>query len=313
MKAITLQGYGGVDRLTLSEIPEPGMMPHNEVRIEVHAAGVNPFDGKLRNGALRHRFPVPSGHVLGCDVAGIIVERGFDVSHVDVGDRVYALLDPMRSGSYAETVVTPSWLVRRAPESLDFEEAASVPMVGCTAWVALSELGTVLRGARVLLTGAAGGVGTFALQLAKRQGAHVTAMASPDKHEYARQLGADEVIDYKLLESGQLGGVMDVIIDTKGGETNRQCQDTLAPGGLLLSVQRADERTRDAGPRCPEARSKVVVFDARPSALENLCALFDSGELQPPALTVFPLEQVGKAHELLESGRARGKIVLKVR
>lgn len=313
MKAVTLQGYGGVDRLALSDLPEPAMKPHNEVRIEVHAAGVNPFDVKLRNGALRHRFPISSGHVLGCDVAGIIVERGFDVSHVDVGDRVYALLDPMRAGSYAETVVTPSWLVRKAPESLDFEQAASVPMAGCTAWVALSELSAVSRGAKLLLTGAAGGVGSFAVQLAKRRGAHVLATASPDKHEYLRRLGADEVSDYTQLDSGQLNGVMDVIIDTKGGSTHRRCQDAMAPGGLLLSVQRGDGCARDSELFRSDVRSEVVVFDARPDALEQLGALFDSGGLRPPALTVFPLEQFAKAHELVESGLASGKIVLKVR
>lgn len=313
MRAVTLQDYGGADQLVLRDIPEPGMMAHNEVRIEVHAAGINPFDVKLRNGALRRRFPVAAGHVIGVDVAGVVVEHGFDVSHVNVGDRVYALLDPMRSGSYADMVATPSWLVRRAPESLSFEEAAAVPMAGCTAWVALTEFGALSSGDRLLVTGAAGGVGSFAVQLAKLRGAHVTAVAAPDKHDYVRQLGADEVIDYALLESGRLNKTMDLVIDTKGGQTNFQCRQALASEGLLLSVRRDDECAENSVPTCPQVRCEVVVFDARPDALEQLGALFESGQLRPPTLIIFPLDQVGKAHELMETGRACGKIILKVR
>lgn len=308
-----LQCHGGIDQLALREIPEPGMMPHNEVRIEVHAAGVNPFDVKLRNGVLQHRFPVSPGHILGCDVAGIVTERGFDVSHVEVGDRVYGLLDPMRSGSYAESVVAPSWLVRRAPKSLSFEQTAAVPMAGCTAWVALSELTAIRRGARVLVTGAGGGVGSFVIQLAKHFGAYVTAIAAAEKHEYVLQLGADDALDYSVFKGSELHGLIDVIIDTKGGQTNLECVDALVPGGVLLSVRRDDECAMRLGERRPESQSKIVVFDARPGALEQLGALFDAGELRAPDLRVFPLEQFASAHELMEAGRACGKIVLKVR
>ena len=316
MRAVVLDGYGDADRLAVREVARPNMMPHNEVLIEVHAAGVNPFDAKLRKGWLQMLFPLPPGHILGNDVAGVVVAKGFDVSEVEVGDRVYGLLDVMRPGAYAEYASAPAYLVRRMPANLSFEEAASVPMAACTAWYGLVDLAAVGPGKRVLVSGGGGGVGSFAIQIAKHFGAWVAATASPDKAAYVRSLGADEVIDYTSTRPCDAVRDIDIVLELIGGQTHLGCYEAMRPGGTMLVVLRGDPveiENREAMQQKHGVTTKVVAFSARPDILDQMRPLFESGALKAPHLEVLPLEEVAEAHRRIETGRTQGKIVLKVR
>lgn len=316
MRAIVLDGYGGPEHLRPRDVPWPPMMPHNEVRIDVYAAGVNPFDVKLRSGCLSNLFPLPPGHILGSDVAGVVVEKGFDVTDLEIGDKVYGLLDPMRPGAYAEGAVTVSWLVRRMPRNLSFAEAASIPMAACTAWVGLVDLAKVGPGTRVLVSAAGGGVGSFAVQIAKQLGAWVAATASAKKADYVRQLGADEVIPSETLSLTDVIGDVDVVIDSIGGETILRYYPVLKRGGSMLVVMRGDEvemADRERMMAVHGVTTREIAFGARPDILDAMRPLFESGALKPPDIRTFPLDHAGEAHREVEGGRSPGKTVLEVR
>jgi NADPH:quinone reductase-like Zn-dependent oxidoreductase len=316
MRAACLAGYGDPDQLQVGDVPLPPMKPHNEVMVEVHAAGVNPFEMKLRRGWLHQLFPLEPGHILGSDVAGTVVAKGFDVSELEIGDRVYGLLDPVRPGSYAEYAVAPSWAIRRMPSNLSFEEAASVPMAGCTSWYGLVDLAQVGPGKRVLVSAAGGGVGSFAVQIAKHRGAWVAATASAEKADYVRSLGADQVIDYRAGDLCDAVSDIDIVIDPIGGQTHLKCYEVLKPGGTMLVVLRGDQvemENRERLQQKHQVTTKVVAFSARPDILDQMRPLFESGALKPPKITTFPLDQVSDAHRQIDTGKTLGKIVLKVR
>lgn len=316
MRAITLEGFGGPDCLRLADLPRPTITPHNEVLIEVHAAAVNAFDAKLRRGSLNEVFPLPDRHVLGCDVAGIVVEKGFDVSEVEVGDRVYGLLDPMRSGAYAEYAAAKSWLVRRMPDNLDFAQAAAIPMAGCTAWIGLVDLAQVKPGTRVLVTGAGGCVGNFAVQLAKLIGAWVAAWTGQSRAGSIEPVGADLVVDCPVDRLPEMLAPVDVVLDAVGGEVNLASYAALRPGGTMLVVVRRDAvelAARDRMAARHQVSAREIIFEARPDILDRLRPLFENGELRPPPVHRFQLEQASEAHRLLELGGRAGKLVLEVR
>jgi len=316
MRGVAMTGYGPPEVLEVGQVPRPRMRPDNEVLVEVHAAGVNPFETKLRRGWLHMLFPLEPGHVLGNDVAGVVVDKGFDVSEFEVGDRVYGLIDTLRSGAYAEYVAANSYALRRMPANLGFEEAAAVPMAACTAWYGLVNLGRVGPGKRVLVQAGAGGVGSFAIQIAKHFGAWVAATCSTANVDYVRSLGADEVIDYTKQKFGDVLSDIDIALDVIGGEVNLDCYKALKRGGTLLVVLRGDPvemANRERLMAEHGVTTKVVAFSAQPQILDELRPLFESGAVRPPQLRVLPLEAAAEAHRLVETGRTRGKVVLKVR
>lgn len=318
MRAALLGGYGPPEALTLGEVPVPPMAPHNEVLIEVHAAGLNPFEAKLRRGWLAGLFPLPLPHVLGCDVSGVVIAKGFDVADEElaVGDRVYGLIDVMRSGSYAEYATAPSYLVRRMPTTLSFEEAATVPMAACTAWYGLVTLAGISAGQRVLIQAGSGGVGSFAIQIAKAHGAWVATTASAANHDYVKALGADAVVDYQSADFRSLGQDFDIVLDVIGGEVGQHSYEVLKPGGTMLVVLRGDPveiPNRAANMAKFGVTAKVVAFSAQPQILDALRPLIESGAIKVPLQNVVPLADVVAAHAQLDAGHARGKSVLKVR
>ncbi len=316
MRAAVLNGYGGPEQIALANVPMPVMMPHNEVLIAVHAAGLNPFDAKLRRGWLAGLFPLQFPHVLGCDVAGTIVATGFDVTEFAVGDRVYGLIDCMKPGAYAEYVAAPSYLVRHMPANLTFEQAAAVPMAACTAWHGLVNLARIEPGARVLIQAGAGGVGSFAIQIAKARGAHVTTTASAAAADHCRRLGADEVFDYTAGRFIDLGRNFDVVLDVLGGKVGQDCYQVLKPGGTLLVVLRGDEMEMENRARNQAqfgVTTHIVAFSAQPEILDLLRPLIEDGTIEVPLGSVVPLEDVGAAHAAIDAGHARGKTVLRVR
>jgi len=260
-------------------------------------------------------FPLPLPHVLGCDVAGTIIAKGFDVSEFEVGDRVYGLIDVLRSGSYAEYVAVPAYLVRKMPTNLSFEEAAAVPMAACTAWYGLVTLANIQPGQRVLVQAGSGGVGSFAIQIAKAHGAWVATTASAANHDFVRSLGADQVIDYQAADFRKEVSDIDIVLDVIGGETGQHSYEVLKPGGTLLVVLRGDGveiANREANMAKHGVTTKIVAFSAQPEILDQLRPLLEAEAIRVPLESVTPLVDVAAAHARLDAGHARGKAVLKV-
>lgn len=313
MKAALLTGYGGPEMLKLADVPLPQMAPHNEVLIEVKAAGLNPFEAKLRRGWLAGLFPLPMPHVLGTDVAGVVVRKGFDVSELNIGDKVYGLLDPMRQGSYAGYVSAPSYLVRRMPSNLDFAEAAAVPMAACTAWYGLVDMAGIGPGSRVLVQAASGGVGAFAVQIAKAHGAWVAATCSARHRAFVEGLGADQVIDYTAGNfADQLSG-LDVVLNCIGGETALDSYRVLKRGGQLLIVLRGDRVELEARERLTAEHGVItreVAFSAQPGILDALRPLIETGRIRVNLEGRLPLSAVVDAHARMDAGGRQGKLVL---
>ncbi|MFF6772359.1 NADP-dependent oxidoreductase [Streptomyces sp. NPDC012637] len=306
MRAMVVERWGGPETLVEREVerPEPGL---NEVLVRVHAAGVNPVDWKTRaSGALITWGEVP---VVGWDVSGTVKAVGPGVGVFRPGDEVFGMPHfPRQAGGYAEYVVAPARHFAPKPASLTHVEAAALPLAALTAWQALVDAADVRPGERVLVHAAAGGVGHFAVQVAKARGAYVIGTASAAKHDLVRDLGADEVIDYREARFEEAVSDVDVVLDGLGGETAERSLQVLRDGGRLITLPGPDD--------VPEARDGVraawVLVEPDHLGLRELAALVERGELRPVVETVLPLAEASKAHEIGERGRTTGKIVLTV-
>jgi NADPH:quinone reductase-like Zn-dependent oxidoreductase len=305
MRAVTQRVFGGPEVLELVEVDSPVPGP-GEVLVRVHAAGVNAADWKLRSGAIR-RFGEPP-FTLGLDVSGVVEEAGAQVKGFQPGDEVFGLV-LSRSGAYAEFVVLPAEALAAIPPSLDHVQSAALPVAALTAWQALT---AVQPGQRVLIHAAAGGVGHFAVQIAKARGATVIGTARAAKHAFLRDLGADELIDYTAVDFAEAARDIDVVFDLVGEGYAARSLDTLEPGGLLIDAVGGEQELTKAE---VEARGfRFTRFYVSPSGkdLEQITELIESGALKVFIDQVLPLEQAAKAHELSESQRVSGKIVLTV-
>ncbi|MFE6460273.1 NADP-dependent oxidoreductase [Streptomyces cinereoruber] len=306
MRAVVVERWGGPENLVERDVerPEPGM---NEVLVRVHAAGVNPVDWKTRaSGALIDWGAVPA---VGWDVSGTVEAAGPGVGHLRPGDEVFGMpLFPRQAGAYAEYVVAPARHLAPKPASLTHVEAAALPLAGLTAWQALVDTADVRPGERVLVHAAAGGVGHLAVQIAKARGAYVIGTASAAKHALVRELGADEVVDYREVRFEDVLRDVDVVLDGIGGETAERSLKVLRPGGRLITLPGPDDV-----PAAPEGvRAAWVLVEPDHLGLRELAALVERGELRPVADTVLPLAEAAKAHAIGEEGRTTGKIVLTV-
>lgn len=309
MQAIAIERFGGRNELRPMDLPDPKVGP-DWVLLRVRAAGVNPVDFKLRgghlDGAFNHRFPV----ILGWDVAGVVEQAGPAVVDRAVGDEVYAYgrKTEVAEGTYAELVALPAAMVARKPAGLSFTQAAGVPLAGLTAWQALVEAADVQSGERVLVQAAAGGVGHLAVQIAVARGAEVIGSASPANHDFVRSLGAAEVVDYTAGPiAGQLDPQVDVLFDVFGGDALADARGAVRSGGRVVSLA---ER-RPAGDR-DDLQGRYVFVRPSANGLDALTALFDAGDLRVEVAATYPLEQAAAAHERLEEGHVRGKLVLEV-
>lgn len=308
MKAVRMHAYGGRDVLKYEDAPMP-VVEDGEVLIRVHAAAVNPFDWKVRSGYLvgwlNHTLPL----TLGWDVSGVIEAVASNVENLRVGNEVYAHTDVGRNGAYAEYVVVQASSVARKPQSLDHTRAAAVPQSGLTAWQSLFSAAGLAPSQTVLIHAAAGGVGSFAVQLAKWRGARVIGTSSARNHDFLRQLGADDVIDYTATRFEDMVHDVDVVLDAVGGETQERSWKVLKPGGILVSIVQpmTDEAAKAHG-----VRQQFVSAHPDVEHLDQLSGLINAGHIMPMVSTVFSLQEVSQAHALSESGHARGKIVLRV-
>ncbi|WP_206184814.1 NADP-dependent oxidoreductase [Thermoactinospora rubra] len=307
MLAISQDVLGGPEVLKTVEIdrPEPGP---TEVLVRVRAAGVNPTDWKLRQvGGWIGQPPF----VLGWDVSGVVEAAGPGAALYKPGDEVYGMLRyPRDHGAYAEYVTAPTRTFAPKPATLDHVQAAALPLAGLTAWQAVVDVARVEPGQRVLVHAAAGGVGHLAVQIAKARGAYVIGTASAPKHAQVKDLGADELIDYRETDFAEAVGGVDAVIDTIGGDYGPRSMRVLRDGGVLVSLVLSDIHP---GLR-PERgiRTEAMLVEPDWGALKEMAALADAGRLRVLVDAVFPLAEAAEAHRRGETGRTTGKIVLTV-
>jgi NADPH:quinone reductase-like Zn-dependent oxidoreductase len=315
MRAISQDEFGGAEILHTVELPRPAPLP-TEVLVRVHSAGVNPVDRKTRSGGGMAGVLGKPPFVLGWDVSGVVAEVGFGVHNLRVGDEVYGMpWFPRQAGGYAEYVTAPSRQFARKPKTIDHDHAAAVPLAALTAWQSLVDAAQIQPGQRLLVHAAAGGVGHFAVQFAKHLGAYVIGTARAANHDWLRDLGIDEVVDYTAGPFEQAVRDVDVVLDLIGDEYDRtgtRSLDTLRPGGLVIAIPGGvSAETRDAAEaRGLRAMSYLVEPDG--PGLARIADLIDSGEVAVEVGEVFPLERAADAHRRGELGRTRGKLVLRV-
>lgn len=310
MNAVVQHRFGGGGVLAVETVPRPVPLP-TEVLVRVHAAGVNPVDWKTREGHGMAGVLGEPPFVLGWDVAGVVEEVGFGVTTLAVGDRVYGMpWFPRAAGAYAEYVTAPARQLTRAPASLSDAHAAAVPLAALTAWQVLVDTLHVQPGHRVLITAGAGGVGHFAVQFARHLGAHVVATASTANHEWLRELGANEVLDYHDAGYETLIKDMDGIVELVGGGADVPLAAGLRPGGIIVAVPGGVSEELTAAVEAVDGHASAFLVEPDGAALAPIAALIDAGEVRVEVARTFPLEQADRAHELGETNRTRGKIVL---
>jgi NADPH:quinone reductase-like Zn-dependent oxidoreductase len=308
MKAVRIHFYGSCEVLKIENIPV-SIIADNEVLIKIYATSVNPLDWKVREGLLQrmnlHKLPL----TLGWDVSGVVEKTGCNATKFKVGDEVYTRPALERDGSYAEYIAVREYEVAFKPKSLTHEGAAAVPLAGITAWEVLIKTAKIRKDQKVLIHCASGGVGTIAVQLAKARGCYVIGTTSTANVDFVKSLGADEIIDYKRQNFSAVVKDIDVVFDTLGGEIQEKSWKVLKENGLLVSVVKQPN---------PETAKKYKVRHGfvfiKPDAviLSELAKLIDEGKIKPVIGTVLTLDEIKKAHDLSQSGRAKGKIIIKI-
>ncbi|MEU2006663.1 NADP-dependent oxidoreductase [Rhodococcus sp. NPDC019627] len=333
MKAFVLDRYGRNDGVRFGDTPDPEVAP-GDVLVQIHAASVNPLDLKIRGGKLKPVLPYRLPIVLGNDLAGVVVKVGQDVRKFQAGDEVYARPDQGRIGAFAELIAMSEDDVASKPRELSMEEAASLPLVGLTAWQALIERANLQAGQKVLIHAGSGGVGTFAIQLAKHLGATVATTTSTANVDWVQRLGADIVIDYKKEDFAAVLRDYDLVLDTLGGEALANSLRVLKPGGKVISVAGPPDHTfaKEAGLNwIVQQVMRLLSFRIRRNAkrhhvtysflfmkssgdqLRQLTSIIDSGAIRPVVDRIFPFEQTKEALAYVDQGRAKGKVVVKIR
>lgn len=333
MKAFVLDGYGKKRALRSTEMPTPELRD-DEVLVEVHAAGVNLLDAKIRDGEFKLILPYRLPLVLGHDVAGVVVEVGRRVRQFRPGDEVYARVDDFRIGTFAEFVPVKEASLALKPKGLTMVEAASIPLVGLTAWQALVEKAALKKGQKVFIQAGSGGVGTFAIQLAKHLGATVATTTGSGNVALVKSLGADVVVDYKSQDFESILSDCDVVLNSQDGKTLEKSLRVLRRGGKLVSI---------SGPPDPEFGKEIAApgfvklvmrllssgirrkaqgrgigysflfMKASGSQLREITRLVEAGAIHPVIDRVFPFESTNEAQAYVDAGRAKGKVVIKIK
>ncbi|WP_395364360.1 NADP-dependent oxidoreductase [Streptomyces sp. YH02] len=331
MRAFTVEKYGDATGMRAAEMPDP-QVGADDVLVKIHAASVNPLDMKIRNGDLKAILPYRLPLVLGNDLAGTVVRVGSSVDRFAVGDEVWARPGKDRIGTFAELLAVHQDDLAPKPATLTMTEAASLPLVALTAWQALVERANVRPGQKVLVHAGAGGLGSITIQLAKALGAHVATTASTAKVGLVKELGADEVIDYRTQNFEEILDGYDVVLDSLGGENLAKSLRILKPGGLAISVAGPPDpaTARELGSN-PVLRLAITALSAKTrrqakrlgvtysflfmkasgDQLRELTPLIDTGKIRPVVDTVFPFDDTLHAMEYVEKGRAKaGKVVV---
>jgi NADPH:quinone reductase-like Zn-dependent oxidoreductase len=333
MKAFVVDKYKKKAALRLAEMPMPDVRD-GDVLVQIHAAGLNVLDSKIRDGAFKLILPYRPPFILGHDVAGTVVRVGSKVRNFKADDEVYARPRDGRIGTFAEYIAIDEADVALKPKNLSMEEAASIPLVGLTAWQVLIDRANLKKGQKVFIQAGSGGVGTFAIQLAKHLGATVATTASAASADLVKGLGADIVVDYKKDDFEKVLSGYDVVVNSQDAKTLEKSLRVLKPGGKLISIsgppdpQFAREkglnlllklvlRLLSRGIRTKAKRAGVsysfLFMWAQGDELSKITALVESGIIRPVLDRVFPFEQTNDALAYLDTGRAKGKVVVKMR
>jgi len=308
IQAIRVHRYGGPEELQLEQIPCP-VPQEGEVLVRVHATGVLPAEWKVRQGFFQRFRPASFPYIPGSALAGVVEEVGLGVTQFQEGQAVFGRTP---NGAYAEYATAPIDTLALKPATLRFDEAATISGGATTAWAALFETGALRSGQRVLIHAAAGGVGSFAVQLARWKGAHVIGTASTANVEFVRSLGADVVLDYTDMPFEQSIHDVDLVLDTIGGETLERSLEVIKPGGTLVSLleQPPQERARECGIRAVSITAAPPFPSTR--LLQMIAQLLEEGQLKAIVGKTFPLHEARQAHELSQTGHGRGRIVLHI-
>ena len=332
MKAFVVDKYKKKGALRLANVPEPELQD-NDVLVRIHAAAVNLLDSKMRDGEFKLFLPYRPPFILGHDVAGTVVRTGPKVRRFKVGDEVYARPRDHRIGTFAEFIAMNEADVALKPKNLSMEEAASIPLVGLTAWQALIEMAKLKKGQKVFIQAGSGGVGTFAIQLAKHLGATVATTTSAANVDLVKSLGADVVIDYKKDDFEKILRGYDVVLNSQDAKTLEKSLAVLKPGGQLISISGPPDPAfaRELGLNLflklvmrllsrrirKKAKSLGISYSflfmrAQGQQLSEITSLIESGVIRPVVDKVFPFEKTGDALAYVETGRAKGKVVITV-
>lgn len=314
MKAMVLKQFGGVENFTVENIPTP-VPADGEVLIKVIAIGIDQIDIKTRKGSgMAGQYEGQSPILLGWDVSGVITQVGKDVKGFSVGDEVFGTINfPGKGGSYAEFIAAPADQIALKPSTISHIEAAASTQSPLTAWQALVDKGGIKAGYKVLIHGATGGVGGFAVQIAKHFDTYVVGTTSKGGFDLAKQFGVDEVIDYKNQRFEEITDNFDLILDTVGGENFVRSLKVLKPGGtiLLLPSDKKEEADKAAAEHRIENYHHILMHSSG-EEMQQIASLFESGEMQVHVDRTFPFGQLPEAHEAMESGSVRGKVVVTV-
>lgn len=332
MKAFVVDRYKKNGPLRLADMPDPEIGA-NDVLVHIDATAINLLDSKVRNGEFKLFLPYRPPFILGHDLAGTVIRVGVNVQEFKVGDEVYARPRDQRVGTFAEMIAIDAADVAPKPRSLSMEQAASIPLVGLTAWQALVEVGKVKPGQKVFIQAGSGGVGTFAIQLAKHLGATVATTTSAANVELVKSLGADVVIDYKTQDFERLLSGYDLVLNSQDAKTLEKSLSVLKPGGQLISISGPPDVAFAKSLRLnlflrlvmrmlsrsilKKAKSRGVNYSflfmrAEGQQLREIAKLIDAGIIRPVVDKVFPFEQMPEALAYVETGRAKGKVVVRV-
>ena len=333
MHALQLKKYAGLDHVAFAEVPRPALQA-DELLVQVHAVGLNPIDNLIPKGDFKPILKMRLPATLGSDLAGVVVEVGSAVTRFKVGDAVYASIFDTPHGSLADFAAVPEHAAALKPATLDFVQAASIPMVGLTAWQALHERMQLKRGQKIFIPAGSGGIGTFAIQLAKHLGAHVATTTSTANTELVRGLGADEVIDYKRQQFEEVLQGYDAVLGTVRGDGLEKALNIVQPGSNVVSLigppDAAFARARGMNVvlklvfgllsrkiigLAKRRGARYAFHFVRPDGgqLAQLAALLDAGSIHPVIDRVFPFAEAKDALAYLARGRARGKVVVRLR
>lgn len=305
MKAVRIHEYNGPEVLLYEEVDVPEIAA-DEILIRTYASGVNPVDWKIRQGYFQDWIQLP--FILGFDVAGQIIAVGNDIKNFQKGDEVCAFIDLKRGGGYAEYSALKQNELTLKPKNIDFACAAAVPLASLTAWQALFDQANLQAGQKILIHAGAGGVGHFAVQLAKWKGAYVYTTASKENTDFLVKLGADEVIDYKNTPFEKVIKEVEVVFDTVGGETQTRSWPLLTQNGILVTI--VDPKQAEEQSKKFSAQGKYFRLEPNANQLSEIAQLIEQNVLKPYVSETMQLKDAAKAHQMSELHHTRGKIVL---
>lgn len=313
MKAITLKEPGGIENLVIKDIPQP-VLNEGEVLVQVKAISINPVDVKTRAGKgvygrIKDNDPV----IIGWDISGIVTAKGHGATQFDIGDGVFGMVNfPGHGKAYAEYVAAPESHLAKKPDNISHDEAAATTLAALTAWQGLTVHARLKRGDKILVHAASGGVGHFVVQMAKHMGAYVIGTSSAENKKLVLSLGADEHVDYKAVRFEEVVKEMDYVFETVGGENINRSLDSLKKGGAIISIL-------GPGPEGSAGKAKQLGVEIKPFLVSSngddmkvIARLLEEKQVRPHIDFIFSFEEMGKAHAHVETGRTKGKIVIKI-